>query len=196
MGNLRSVAKSLEAVGARVAVSDDRRVLERCGLLVLPGQGKFDTAMSVLRSRGLVDFVRSWVREGRPYLGICLGLQLLFEGSEESPGRKGLCLLPGRVRRFRPSASRLKVPHMGWNQAVPVGGASRLLSAPDHFYFVHSYFADPEEKSAVCLETDYGRRFCSAVAWGRLVATQFHPEKSGRSGLRLLKNVLAETGPC
>lgn len=196
MGNLRSVAKALEAVGADVVVSDDRRRLEKSDLLVLPGQGAFGAAAGVLKRKGLTPFVKEWLQADRPYLGLCLGLQLLFERSEEAPGVKGFGVLPGRVRKFRPRSRRLKVPHMGWNEARPTarsktaeGMFAGALSRPDKFYFVHSYYADPEDRSVVWTESDYGGRFCSGVARGRLAAVQFHPEKSGRAGLVLLRGI-------
>jgi imidazole glycerol phosphate synthase glutamine amidotransferase subunit len=193
MGNLRSVAKALETAGARVTVSDSRRVLSQCDLLALPGQGSFGMAVDVLKKKKLKDFVVDWIHQGKPYLGLCLGLQLLFESSEEAPGKKGLEVLRGRVKKFRPRNKALKVPHMGWNQAVPkrkADGFSSLLTKPDYFYFVHSFYPEPTDRSTVWLETSYGRPFCSAVAQGRLVATQFHPEKSGEAGLRFLRGVL------
>lgn len=193
MGNLRSVEKALEAAGGRVSVSDDRRALDKTDLLVVPGQGAFGAAAGVLKSRGLTAFVKEWLSADRPFFGICLGLQLLFEGSEEAPGVKGFGILPGRVRRFRPKARAMKVPHMGWNRASR--GPSRglfagVLPKAESFYFVHSYYADPEDRSDLWAETDYGGRFCSAVARGRMAATQFHPEKSGAAGLSLLRKLL------
>lgn len=199
MGNLRSVAKALETAGAAVKVSGDRKVLEKSDLLVVPGQGAFGAASKELKSRGLVSFLKGWLAEDRPFFGICLGLQILFEGSEEAPGVKGLGVLKGRVRKFRPARRTLKVPHMGWNEAKPgrsSGGIfTKALSGPDHFYFVHSYYADPEDRAAVWTRTDYDGAFCSAVARGNLAATQFHPEKSGAAGLRLLQNILKEIRP-
>jgi imidazole glycerol phosphate synthase glutamine amidotransferase subunit len=193
MGNLRSVAKALEAAGGRVSVSDDRKALEKSGLLVVPGQGAFGAAAQVLKKRGLVSFLKDWLAADRPFFGVCLGMQILFESSEESPGVKGLGVLPGRVRRFRPRSRRMKVPHMGWNRALP--GRARglfadVLPASEDFYFVHSYYADPEDRGDVWAETDYGGRFCSAVAKGSMAATQFHPEKSGAAGQALLKKLL------
>lgn len=193
MGNLRSVAKSLEAAGARVRVSDKRSDLAKSDLLVLPGQGAFGTAVEVLRRAKLADFVRGWLEEDKPYLGICLGYQLLFEGSEEAPGKKGFGFLRGRVRKFRKADAGGKIPHMGWNLAEPRRdreASRRLLDRPDYFYFVHSYYPDPQDEQAIWLETRYGKTFCSAVAVGRRVATQFHPEKSGAAGQRFLKAVL------
>lgn len=188
MGNLHSVQKSLEAAGARVVVSDRPQVLGRVDLLVVPGQGRFDAAMATLRTRKLIPFLKKWLREGRPYLGICLGLQILFDGSDEAPGARGLGWIPGRVKKFvrRPG---MTVPHMGWNRVAPVG-EDVPLEKDDTFYFVHSYFAAPRDPAWVGAETPYGTLFCSAVARGPLVATQFHPEKSGDAGLNFLKRIL------
>jgi len=194
MGNLRSVAKALETSGAQVFVSNKIRLLEKADLLVVPGVGAFDAAMSVLRSAKLDGFIRDWVKAERPFLGICLGLQLLFESSEESPGTKGLGLLAGRVVRFRPKDRALKVPHMGWNAVRPVGAVGKelksVLSGPEKFYFVHSFYPRPDDAGLVWTKTPYEKLFCSSVARGKLVATQFHPEKSGPAGLKLLKSLV------
>jgi imidazole glycerol phosphate synthase glutamine amidotransferase subunit len=193
MGNLRSVAKAWEAAGASVLVSDDRAALRASDLLVVPGQGAFGAAVEVLNRRGLMPFLKDWLAEDRPFLGICLGLQILFDGSEEAPGVKGLGVLKGRVRRFRPTSKKMKVPHMGWNEASPRTGADlfrSVLPRADHFYFVHSFYADPKDRSVVWTETDYGGRFCSGVARGRMAAVQFHPEKSGAAGAAFLKAAL------
>ncbi len=194
MGNLRSVEKALVSAGAETFVSDDIRVLSNADLLVVPGVGAFDAAMNVLRQKKLDVFLRDWIKAGRPYFGICLGLQLLFESSEEAPGVRGLGVLKGRVVKFRLSDRRLKIPHMGWNEVRPRGACSSegkgLLPASAYFYFVHSYFPRPTKKSVVWATTPYGNEFCSAVAHGTLMATQFHPEKSGPTGLRFLKELL------
>lgn len=190
MGNLRSVEKALQKAGASPRRVEDPRALSRARAIVLPGVGAFGDAVRELRRRGLYEAVRRAVREGVPYLGLCLGLQLLFERSEETPGAKGLGLLSGKVVRF---GGRLKVPHMGWNSLRierPEGG--RLLrGVPEgtYYYFVHSYYAVPEDPRA-CLSatTQYGRRICAAVEYGNIYATQFHPEKSQSQGLKLLRN--------
>ncbi|MGQ0644909.1 MAG: imidazole glycerol phosphate synthase subunit HisH [Elusimicrobiota bacterium] len=196
MGNLRSVAKSLEAAGAEVVLADSARKLGAADLLVVPGVGAFRDAMSALRRASLDKFIRRWTAAGRPYLGICLGLQMLFDSSEEAPGARGLGILPGRVVKFRPRRRSLKVPHMGWNQVSwkrPVLKGNESSS----FYFVHSYYPRPKDRSVVWGETDYDGRFCSAVASGNIFATQFHPEKSGDAGARFLREVLAAVpSPC
>jgi imidazole glycerol phosphate synthase glutamine amidotransferase subunit len=208
MGNLRSVAKAFEAAGARVRVTDRASVLRRSDILVVPGVGAFDAAMRALRRRRLDSFIRHWVRAGRPYIGICLGMQVLFERSEEAPGTRGLGIFKGVVRKFRPSP-RLKVPHMGWNNVkycrLPIADCrlngkkckSKMFFVDrqsDQFYFVHSYYAEPKDRSMVWTVTEHGKAFCSAVARGRLRATQFHPEKSGRIGGQLLKQMLYDIG--
>lgn len=192
MGNLRSVAKALEHLGASVRVTDDPAQVARAEKLVLPGVGAFDAAMEELRSRRLVEPLTAAIRRGVPYLGICLGLQLLFEESEEGQSQ-GLGILEGRVRRFAPTA-QLKIPHMGWNQVSRSrNGCPLLREIPEgsFFYFVHSYYAQPADRSLVALEADYGLRFAAMVWRNTLFATQFHPEKSQALGLQLLRNFIS-----
>jgi glutamine amidotransferase len=187
-GNLRSVAKALERAGGAPVVTSDPEQVRRADRVVVPGQGAFRDGMRGLSARGLDDAVREVVRAGRPYLGICLGLQLLFEESEEHGPVRGLGLLPGRVVRFadRPG---LKVPHMGWNDVHLVRDEPlwRGLADGAHVYFVHSYYAVPAPGLS-CLEVDYGGRFCAAIRQGNVFACQFHPEKSQAVGLALLEN--------
>ena len=261
MGNLRSVSKALESLGASVRVSSDPHEVAQAQKLILPGVGAFPAAMRELNARGLVEPIKVAIAFGKPYLGICLGLQLLFERGEEGEGADGLGILPGTVRRFGPG-SHLKIPHMGWNQVmrtqekpnipvilakdlhidvyepskavrlrhIPTGlivtcedepsqlrnkeKAMRLLSEklrgqgqsdvtgprecpllngiPDgsFVYFVHSYYANPADRSIIALESEYSIRFTAMVWQGNLYATQFHPEKSQTLGLRLLKNFI------
>ena len=197
MGNLRSVSKALESLGASVRVSADPGEVARADKLVLPGVGAFPAAMQELTERGLVEPIKAAINAGRPYLGICLGLQLLFERSDEGTGASGFGILPGAVKRFAfNSGPALKIPHMGWNQVLrsAAGAGCPLLQgiADGSFtYFVHSYYAEPADRSVVALETDYGGRFAAMVWRERLFATQFHPEKSQAVGLALLKNFLA-----
>ena len=203
MGNLRSVSKALESLGAGVKVSSDPKDVAGAEKLILPGVGAFGAAMQEPTARGLVEPIKAAINAGTPYLGICLGLQLLFESSEESPGIPGLGVLRGAVKRFSfdahlsPQASHLKVPHMGWNQVMTGHWADAQglrcpllaeIRANSFFYFVHSYYADPAERSLIALEADYGGQFAAMVWRERLFATQFHPEKSQSAGLRLLGN--------
>ncbi|HVR62860.1 MAG TPA: imidazole glycerol phosphate synthase subunit HisH [Polyangia bacterium] len=194
-GNLRSVEKALAAVGADVVVTTDADRVAAADKVVVPGQGAFGGCVAGLSRDGgaLGQAVLAAIRGGRPYLGICLGLQVLFEGSEEDPGCQGLGVLPGRVRRFAP-APGLKIPHMGWNATAPAAAAAGarapvLAQTPPgtFFYFVHSYYADPARAADVALQTEHGVRFCAAVARDNVFACQFHPEKSQQAGLALLR---------
>lgn len=189
MGNLRSVARALERAGATVRVSSDPQALAHAGALVLPGVGAADAAMRSLHARGLVGPIRDYIASGRPFLGICLGLQLLLQATDEGE-EPCLGIVSGKVRRLPPG---LKVPHMGWNwvefcQDHPLFDG---LGQGSHFYFVHSFFPDPEEQDCVVGLTEYGVTFGSAIAQGALLATQFHPEKSGPAGLRIYKNFVS-----
>ena len=202
MGNLRSVSKALESLGADVRVSGDPKDIETAKKLILPGVGAFPAAMRELSARRLIEPIKAAIAAGKPYLGICLGLQLLFDGSEEGEGADGFGILPGPVKRFSVGGAppSLKVPHMGWNQVTRTHDARRtteddcplLRGIPDgsFLYFVHSYYPAPADQSVVALETEYGNRFASMVWRGNLYATQFHPEKSQTVGLQLLKNFL------
>ena len=198
MGNLASVAKAFEFLGARTRVTSDSQVVKKAQALVFPGVGAFGEAMAELKARRLVDPIVGSIRDGKPFLGLCLGLQLLFASSEESPGVKGLNILPGEVRRL-PKGQGLKIPHMGWNQIV-VSAKNRILQeVPDgaFMYFVHSFYAQPEEGKMIVATTEYGRRFPSVVSNGeRLWATQFHPEKSQKWGLKILKNFYSMVASC
>jgi len=189
-GNLRSVGKALEAAGATVPLIRTADELENLDAVVVPGVGSFGDCASNLRSTGLWEPLKAWVRAGRPYLGICLGYQLLFESSEESPGVEGLGVLPGRVVRF--PAGSLKVPHMGWNTLENTEGPlyENLGEVPS-FYFVHSFFPVPADPASVSASCGYGEHFAASVSTGALHAVQFHPEKSQATGLSLLRNFLA-----
>jgi glutamine amidotransferase len=189
MGNLRSVQKGFERVGHAATITCDPAELQAAGKIVLPGVGAFRDAIAALRERQLVDPIRDAIAAGKPFLGICLGLQLLFERSFEDGEHDGLGVIPGEVRRFSLPA-RYKVPHMGWNQ-VRFRRRPPLFEGVDdgsHFYFVHSYYVVPGEAAWIATETDYASPFCSSVWRGNLFAVQFHPEKSQSAGLRLLKN--------
>jgi glutamine amidotransferase len=191
-GNLRSVEKALARAGGDVVVTSDPDVLAAADKLVVPGQGAFGACIAGLDANGgaLAQVVRQSIAAGKPYLGICLGLQVLFEGSEEDPTCKGLGILPGQVRRFPPHAT-LKIPHMGWNATArrAAGGTPVLADVPDgtYFYFVHSYFAVPARAADVALESEHGVKFCAAVARDNVFACQFHPEKSQDAGQALLR---------
>ena len=187
-GNLRSVEKALAAVGADVHVSADPDALARADRLVVPGQGAFGACAVALNQAGgaLREALRAFIATGRPYFGICIGMQLLFEASEENPGAQGLGVLPGRVRRFAGQPG-LKIPHMGWNQTRRGPGAPAGLPDGAFFYFVHSYYPDPARPEDVALTSEHGAPFCAAVARGPIFATQFHPEKSQAAGLALLR---------
>lgn len=187
MGNLHSVQKAFEKVGADVCVSPKPEDIRRAGAIVLPGVGAFGDAMNNLSKRGLVDVIKEEVGAGKPFLGICLGLDLVFEESDEHGLHEGLGLLPGRVELL---PTELKVPHIGWN-SISVRKQSRLLEGiPDgsFFYFVHSYAVVPREKPDILCTTGYGCEFVSAVEHENIAAVQFHPEKSSSLGLAMLKN--------
>ena len=189
-GNLGSVENALGRLGMRAMVTEDPRVIEDARALVLPGDGAFHDAMANLQARGLLEPIRTALDEGRPFLGICLGYQLLFTESEEFGQGKGLDVLSGVVRRF---PGGLKVPHMGWNSVEHTGDLAIFDGVPSgaHFYFVHSYYPTTRETSLATATCTYGVTFPAAAGRGSLFATQFHPEKSQRWGLRLLENFAA-----
>ena len=186
-GNLRSVQKALERIGVEAVISDDPQRVSEAERVVLPGVGAFDDAMRELRARGLVEPIVAHVRADKPFFGICMGLQLLFETGWEGGENRGLGLLEGDVARFD-LPTGMKVPHMGWNTVEWRPAAGRFAQSPgDWYYFVHSYTARPRDASVIAGVTGYGGEFCAAVARGRLFATQFHPEKSQETGMRLLR---------
>ena len=189
MGNLRSVQKAFEHVGHTATITDDPAVLADAAKLVLPGVGAFRDAIAALEPRRLVEPIRAAIAGGKPFLGICLGLQLLFERSFEDGEYQGLGIIAGDVVRFD-VPPEFKVPHMGWNQ-VQFRRRPPIFEGVDegaHFYFVHSYYVVPRDESVIATETDYHRPFCSSIWRDNLYATQFHPEKSQAAGLRVLKN--------
>ena len=197
MGNLRSVQKGFENVGCEATVTADPRVVMESDRIVLPGVGAFRDCMRNLEEGGFVEPILRIIREGRPFLGICLGLQLLFTESEEFGLHKGLDVIPGRVLRFpegmRENGEELKVPHMGWNQLSfkrhPLAFAD--LAEGTNVYFVHSYYVKPDDEGVVATTTGYGIEFCSSVWKDNIIATQFHPEKSQEKGLTILKQFAA-----
>lgn len=206
MGNLHSVRKAFEVCGCTAALSRSAGEIQTCDALVVPGVGSFGDCVSNLSRLGLREALAGHIRSGKPYLGLCLGLQILFSSSEESPGVQGLDVFHGRVRRF---THQLKIPHMGWNtltftpacaadssRSQPVAGAHggcplfRGIEDGVYVYFVHSYYPEIIEREIIAATTDYGVTFASAVRRGALMATQFHPEKSQRVGLAMIRNFI------
>ncbi len=189
MGNLRSVSKALDHLGAPNKITSDPREIETADRLILPGVGAFGECVRGVRSRGLESAIQNFVATGRPFLGICVGMQILAETSEESPDERGLGLVKGSVPKFKPG---LKIPHMGWNTIRRENGSALFRGIPDdpHFYFVHSYYVRPQGKDAgtIAAVCDYGETFPAAIEKRNIFATQFHPEKSQTWGLKLLRN--------
>jgi len=189
MGNLRSVQKGFERVGHPAVISDDPNRVAEADKIVLPGVGAFEDAIAELRRREMIQPIREAIDAGKPFLGICLGLQLLLDRSFENGEHEGLGIIPGEVRRFE-LPREYTVPHMGWNQ-LNIRRPAPILAGLDegtHVYFVHSYYVAPTDPDVVATETDYGGPFCSMIWRDRLFASQFHPEKSQADGLRILKN--------
>ncbi len=198
-GNVCSVVNSFRAIGHEEVMVRCTDELEGITHLVLPGVGAFGDCVEALRAQGLAEPVRQWVLEGKkPFLGICVGYQVLFEGSEESPGIPGLAAFAGRVRRFA-AAPGLKIPHMGWNTVSPTAPADTIWAGmgpePPCFYFVHSYYPEPADSPLIAARCEYGATFAAAIRRGNCIATQFHPEKSQLPGLRLLTNFM-NLSPC
>ena len=193
-GNIRSVENAFLAIGADTVLVTRPEQLQDITHLVLPGQGEFGDCAANLKKQGMFEAIREWTTEDKPYLGICVGYQLIFEKSVESPSAEGLALLPGTVKRF-PNVG-LKIPHMGWNSISPSHPDDALwkdMPANPFFYFVHSYYPEPGDTEHIVVSCDYAVSFAAAVRRGNLVATQFHPEKSQHNGLQLLRNFLAVT---
>ncbi|MEN2994357.1 MAG: imidazole glycerol phosphate synthase subunit HisH [Thermodesulfovibrio sp.] len=191
MGNIRSVSKAIEAVGGEVIITQSAEDIKKAKAIVLPGVGAFRDCMLNLKDIGIIEIIKEEILKGKPYLGICLGMQILFTESEEFGICKGLDLIRGRVIRFS-LPREYKIPHMGWN-TVKFRKKSRILSEiPDnsYFYFVHSYYVVPEDKSFIGAVTEYGIEFTSMIIYENIFATQFHPEKSQKMGLRLLSNFI------
>lgn len=194
-GNLMSVKKALDYIGAKSNITSDPAEIEKADSVILPGVGAFGDAMDSMRSRGLDGAVKKAAVSGKPFLGICLGLQLLFAHSDESPDASGLGLLNGDISLI-PNNSGLKVPHIGWN-SIEIRENSRLFSGIEngsYFYFVHSYYLNGADESDVAATTEYGVKIECAIERGNMFATQFHPEKSGSAGLQVLKNFIAAEG--
>lgn len=189
-GNVRSVQKAFQKVGSNASITSDPDEVIRADALVVPGQGACDSSMRHMRQKGLVEPIKEFIASGKPFFGVCLGLQLLMADSEEGD-EPCLGVLEGRTRRL-PSGQ--KIPHMGWNQVEFHIRHPVFDTIPDgsHFYFVHSYYADPDDKSVVACTTDYGLDFCSGAVWENVVAVQFHPEKSGALGLKIYENFIED----
>jgi glutamine amidotransferase len=194
--NIRSAQKAFEHIGADVILTADPQVVRRASKLVLPGVGAFGAGMDALRDRGLDTAVCERVQQGVPLLGICLGMQFLFESSDEMGQHRGLGLVPGHVTRFQLDDPALKVPHMGWNQIEHQETHPLLADVPSgaYTYFVHSYYCIPADDGNRVANTQYGLNFCSIVACGNVYGIQFHPEKSQRYGLQLLQNYVERLG--
>ena len=188
MGNLHSAAKALEKVGAQVTVTRDPELVRQADKVILPGVGAFGDCMKNLNERGLAPVIHEVIAAGKPFLGICVGLQMLFEGSEEDPGVAGLGIFKGLVRKI--VAPGLKIPHMGWNNLEYRTSSSLFQGLPPaaYVYFVHSYHAVPTDESCITAVTDYGGQVTAAVGRGLVQAVQFHPEKSSAVGLKILAN--------
>jgi glutamine amidotransferase len=196
MGNLRSVQKALERIGESAVISSDASEIATASRVVLPGVGAFRDAIAALRQHDLVEVIKDHISANRPFLGICLGLQLLMDASLEEGEHEGLGVIPGKVQRFDLPAE-YKIPHMGWNQldcsSQPDHGLLKGFGPEPWFYFVHSYHVIPTDRSWIAATTDYGRPFVSVVAKSNVMATQFHPEKSQSCGIQLLKNFVSIT---
>lgn len=194
MGNLHSACKGIEKAGGITKVTDSPADIEEADAVILPGVGAFDPAVQHLRSRNLIEPIRNAIFSGKPFLGICLGLQILFEGSEEGK-EPGLGIVPGTVRRFRPE-SGITIPHMGWNQLEFTQTDCPLwqqLPSKPHVYFVHSYYVDPVDPTINSATVTHGTQtVTAAIVWDNLMAVQFHPEKSSSVGLQILSNFVAQ----
>jgi len=193
-GNVKSVEKAIEKLGAKHILTSDPEEIRKADAVILPGVGNFGDCVNNLKERGLDTVLKEYAASGKPFLGICVGLQLLFDESEESPGVKGLGILSGKIKKF-PASADLKVPQIGWNDIIESKG--RLLEGIDrgtYFYFVHSFYLESSDPSIVTSKTEYGVTYDSSVEKGNVFATQFHPEKSSDAGLKVLSNFLKIAG--
>jgi len=198
MGNLRSVVKALEKVGGQCTLTSDPEVVEQADKVVVPGVGSFGQAMTEIRSRRLETPIKNAIASKKPFLGICLGLQVLFESSEESSEAKGLGIIAGVVKRFdfKHSSKKLRIPHIGWNEIEPKKEKKTFfdkIKKPSFFYFVHSFYGCPDDSEVVAATCSYGVEFACAIAKDNIWAVQFHPEKSQDDGLQLLTNFVRRT---
>ena len=191
-GNLQSVANAFKAIGTNAVIIRSPEETADLTHLVLPGQGEFGDCARKLRAAGMFEVIREWIAADKPFFGICVGYQLLFEGSDEAPDTEGLGIFKGRNKKF--SSTTLKIPHLGWNAVTPTQAEHPIwdqLGETPYFYYVHSYFPHCEQDDVLACTSNYGETFHGAVAKGRLIATQFHPEKSQQAGLQLLKNFIS-----
>lgn len=193
-GNLQSVMKALHYIGCDAVVTKDKAVLKKADGAILPGVGSFADAMDCMKASGLTESVIEFANSGKPFLGICLGLQLLFEASEESPGAKGLGILKGKITKI-PAGEGLKIPHIGWNDLAIASrtGLFTGIEGSPYVYFVHSYYLTADDPAIVSSRTHYGVTIDASVQRSNVFATQFHPEKSGQAGLQMLRNFAAIT---
>lgn len=197
MGNLRSVSKAFETAGAQTVITRDPHVIANASKVVLPGVGAFGKCMENLENYQLIQPIKDSIQSGKWFLGICLGLQLLFDESEEFGPVKGLGIIKGQVKKFdrtdpKKEGGKLTVPQIGWNQIIKNGAPLLFKNIPDHshFYFVHSFYVVPTDANLIATQTDYGRTFCSSIQKDNVLATQFHPEKSQKLGLQVLENFI------
>ncbi len=187
-GNLRSAANMLAFLNVPFEISSDIKTILKAGRIIFPGQGHFAQAVNNLKNKGLDEAIKECLNAGIPFLGICIGLQILFETSEEAPEAKGLGIFKGHVKKFASG----RIPQIGWNKVIPAGIDKNTDN--DYFYFVNSYYAEPEDKSIISTFCDYGIKFCSSIKKNNITAVQFHPEKSAQSGLKFFRNWLGEGG--
>ncbi len=195
LGNTFSVQQALANFGIEAELSDDKKKVENADAIILPGVGAFGEAMNNLEAKELIGPIKSFIERGKPFFGICLGMQLLFNQSEEFGSTNGLGIIPGKIKKFNFDEKKIHIPQMGWNNIQePVAGnwkntALAEITNGEFMYFVHSYYADPDKKENVLCETEYaGLKYCSAVIHKNVFATQFHPEKSATEGLKIYKN--------
>ncbi len=195
-GNIQSVIKAMNYIGSECVVTNSKEKIISCDGAILPGVGSFEDAMNCMKESGSDEAVIEFTRTGKPFLGICLGLQLLFESSEESPGAHGLGLLKGSISRIPDHNKTLKIPHMGWNSLdiKKHDGLFKGIEGSPYVYFVHSYYLHADDRNIVSSNTEYGTIIDASVSAGNIFATQFHPEKSGEVGLNILRNFVSMCG--
>ena len=188
-GNIQSVYKALKFIGCECKVTNDKKEIMTSDGAILPGQGSFGDCMKSMENLGIKETVKEFIHTGKPFLGICVGLQLLFEGSEEGENINGLSIFKGKIRRI-PNKANIKIPHMGWNslKILKKDGIFKGIEDNSYVYFVHSYYLNAEDRNIVSSQTKYGVTIDASVIFNNVTATQFHPEKSGETGLRMLKN--------